>query len=65
MEKCEHTGKVCYGSERDAANVIRFFRKNGGRHGKIRKDIPKRFYKCKFCGQYHLTHYKDWRGQQY
>lgn len=63
MEKCEHTGKVCYASERDrdAANALRFFKKSRGKHGKPRKTIPKRSYRCEFCGRYHLTHHKVWR----
>ena len=61
IEKCPCTGKVCYASERDASGALNFFRTARGRHGKLRKKIPKRVYRCEFCGNYHLTHHKKWK----
>ncbi len=57
---CPQTGKVCY-SCKQAEATVSFFKKARGNHGKIGKNIPTRIYLCKFCGEYHLTHFRNKR----
>lgn len=54
---CPVTGKVCYTISR-ASEVIHLFKKHRRNVGKF---IPTRSYMCKFCGAYHLTHFKKKR----
>ena len=53
---CNVTGKVCY-SQKEAGNVIRRLKRH--RIGITNKKIPMRTYYCKYCGTYHLTHFKQ------
>ena len=54
IEYCSETGKKCY-SQKVANDIIRKVKKARNSHRP--KSIPKRSYKCQFCGYYHLTHY--------
>jgi len=58
---CQQTGKVCY-SLKQAEITVAFFKKARKKHGKIGKNIPTRIYFCKFCGEYHLTHFRNKRN---
>jgi hypothetical protein len=50
---CSTTGKVCF-SQRDAKNIVEKYKS-------IEKNKkPRRFYFCKDCGSYHLTHMLYW-----
>lgn len=49
---CRQTGKVCF-TKRGAGECVAGFKGSRGRH---KKTIPLRFYYCKCCGMYHLTH---------
>lgn len=60
-ERCPITNKVCY-SRHEAAETLAWFKRTRGKHGKLGKSIPTRSYLCKFCGTYHLTHYRNKRG---
>lgn len=53
-EYCEVTHKICY-SQKEANNIIASV-KHWKRCRKP-KQIPKRAYRCKYCGCYHLTHF--------
>jgi hypothetical protein len=53
---CEETNKKCY-SQKEASDVIRKAKKARNSHRP--KTIPKRSYKCEFCGYFHLTHYSN------
>ena len=57
---CSETGKKCYG-RREAARKISWFKKKNRRCVSVGKCIPARYYLCKFCGMYHLTHYRNKR----
>ena len=62
-EYCERTGKVCY-SVKEASQVVTKVRKTNysGRYKKHSTGkIPKRIYRCKFCGCFHTTSYKTKR----
>lgn len=53
---CDVTGKTCL-SQRRAGDIMMTFKKqrqwnNRGKH------IPLRSYFCKYCGTYHLTHFR-------
>ncbi len=51
--RCERTGKVCYPSIRFANGIMHSLKKR-----KVKgMDMPKRAYRCEFCGYWHLTHY--------
>lgn len=54
-EYCPVTYKVCYNTAREAQGTITKLKKS--RHTKKGKSIPKRVFKCEFCGYFHLTHY--------
>ncbi|MBO7715755.1 MAG: hypothetical protein J6S85_19490 [Methanobrevibacter sp.] len=56
-EYCPTTGKVCYTSSREAHETITRLKKS--RRTKKGKYIPKRVFKCQFCGYFHLTHYNS------
>ena len=53
---CEDCGKVCF-SRREAGESLKWFR--GHKVYKKKKDRPMSMYKCKYCGEYHLSHYKN------
>lgn len=53
MEICERTGKVCY-SQKEAGKQV-----HGAMRHSSKKQVPLRSYMCKYCGTYHLTHYKN------
>lgn len=53
MTVCWKTGKVCY-SYREAHFQLNSWKRRRGK-GR-RKHIPKRAYRCEWCGLYHLTH---------
>lgn len=60
LERCKVTGKLCYTSEL-ARKVVNKASKNHHRRTRgVRnnKNIPKRIYKCQYCGYFHLTHFK-------
>ena len=52
--RCPTTFKVCYPTAKSAMETIRKIKNyhRGGRN----KSIPKRYFKCQFCGYFHLTH---------
>lgn len=52
---CKETGKVCY-TIREAKQTISLFKCHWI---KKNKKIPVRYYKCEYCGFYHLTHYHN------
>ena len=52
---CSTTGKKCF-SQRAAAECLRGLKKNKKRRKK-HSELPKRYYFCKFCGMFHLTHF--------
>lgn len=57
MEKevCSVTGKRMY-SRKEADNL-----KNAAlKKGNAKKRIPMRSYYCSYCGNYHLTHFKNY-----
>lgn len=56
-EYCPVTYKVCYLSVREANECVNKLKHS--RHTKKGKVIPKRVFKCQFCGAFHLTHYKS------
>lgn len=51
-EVCEATGKRCY-SKTDAQTFVNAARKKHWNNQA--KHIPKRAYRCKTCGHWHLT----------
>lgn len=53
-EVCSISGKICY-SKREAGCIINDIKRFKNART---KNVPKRFYKCKFCGNWHLTHFK-------
>ena len=53
---CAECGKVCL-SRREAGESLRWFKSH--KVYKKKKDRPMSLYKCKYCGEYHLTHYKN------
>lgn len=62
-EICERTGKVCYCSRREAGGVVNWFFKRRNHHPHGNK-IPSRVFLCKFCGKYHLTHFRRSRKER-
>ncbi|MBR6081219.1 MAG: hypothetical protein IKP60_13840 [Treponema sp.] len=52
-ERCAQTGKICY-TRAECGCLINDARN----HAAFRKQMPKRAYRCQFCGTWHLTHYK-------
>ena len=55
---CKVTGKVSY-SRVEAGQIVNGCRKhNTASHIYRGSSIPKRIYKCEYCGRYHTTHYK-------
>lgn len=55
-EFCNTTGKVCY-SQKEAGIILNDFKRFRNRNK--RKSIPQRYYKCQFCGYWHLTHFRN------
>jgi len=49
---CEDSGKRCY----TLAGAVTALHRARKHHVEGRKYIPKRYYVCPFCGEYHLTH---------
>ncbi len=52
---CSEVNKVCY-SQRRAGEVLRLAKIRKNHH--VKKNIPLRSYKCKYCGCWHLTHFR-------
>lgn len=52
VQLCNHSGKRCY-SESTANIVLSQFKRHTGKTPK--GSIPKRKYRCEFCGYWHLT----------
>ena len=55
MDYCEKERKRCF-SEREAGELLRYFKNNKYKWNGRNKVIPCRKYYCKECGFYHLTH---------
>ena len=56
---CKVTGKVSYSRE-DAGRIINGCKKHHTASHIYRGNyIPKRAYKCEYCGRYHTTHLKQ------
>lgn len=50
MAFCKETGKICYPTREYARETISY-----DRSAHKSNKYPRKVYKCKFCGQYHLT----------
>ena len=55
---CYQSGKRCYETQSEAEQIIKYFRNNHYTWVRRKKTIPTRAYRCQFCGEWHLTHYK-------
>ena len=65
IKRCDFTGKICYTAEM-ATQKINSAKKHHCRRNRgcqSKKITPKRKYKCKYCGYFHLTHFKkdNWK----
>lgn len=54
-EICSQTGKICY-TQKAASEAINKVKR--AKRCKKPKVIPQRSYHCKFCGMWHLTHFR-------
>lgn len=57
-ERCQQTGKTCF-SRKKANETIAYFKTTYFKWSHRGKNIPQRSYYCKYCGTYHLTHFKN------
>ena len=62
-ELCPQTGKRCF-TQREAGDCLRGLKENKFRRKK-HSTLPKRYYRCQFCGMYHLTHYSQKKKEKY
>lgn len=65
---CHHTGKVSFGSRRDAERALHTIRCSVQRKGpdgkrikhRCKRPLQKRVYYCTHCERYHLTSWSWW-----
>lgn len=58
--------KVGYSSEREARTALNYFKHGYGRKKWFKRDrFPCAFYKCQYCGEYHLTSHVDHTKRRY
>lgn len=54
-QRCAITGKVAYRDQESAKRALSTTSKLSGNNGRV----PVRWYKCGFCGHFHLTGQED------